>query len=261
MNKTGDSMIKFKEMMTNLKSMFTGKQGNYVPGKFLKGEVSGILSWEWLYLLALLAVQVATFFLTKEVDTSVMGMVTAIANIFCVFLVAKGKMSNYLFGIFYSGFYFIISMQHFVLGEAALATFYFVMQFVGLYTWSLNMHQTTDISEVVESKRLDAKGWLVTLAATGILYGVSVALLTAVNSNSPMQDALTTAVSIIAQILMTKRYAEQWIMWIVVNVLQLWLWINIGDSAMIAMTVAILINSTYGYINWLAINKKQKSVA
>lgn len=250
-----------KEMMTNLKGLFTDASGKYQSGKFLKGEVTGILPWEWVYLLALLAVQVATFFFTKEVDTSAMGMVTAIANIFCVFLVAKGKMSNYLFGIFYSGFYFMISMEHFVLGEAALATFYFVMQFVGLYTWSLNMHQTDDANEIVESKRLDTKGWLVTLGVTAALYAVIVGILTAVHSNSPMQDALTTAVSIIAQILMTKRYAEQWIMWIVVNVLQLWLWINVGDAAMIAMTVAILINSTYGYLNWLAMNREQKRLA
>lgn len=248
-------------MGANLKRLFTDSTGKYQSGKFIKGEVSGILPWEWLYLGALLAVQVATFFFTKEVDTSIMGMVTAIANIFCVFLVAKGKMSNYLFGIFYSGFYFMISMEHFVLGEAALATFYFVMQFVGLYTWSLNMDRTESDNETVISKRLDAKGWLVTLGAGAVLYGVIVALLTAFHSNAPMQDALTTAVSIIAQILMTRRYAEQWIMWIVVNVLQLWLWIHVGDTAMIAMTVAILINSLYGYINWLAMNKAQKGVA
>ncbi|QIL46237.1 nicotinamide mononucleotide transporter [Vagococcus coleopterorum] len=255
-------MEKFKLMFKNLKGMFMNDKNQYQAGKFIKGEVSGIKGWEWVYLLGLLAIQVATFFFTKEVDNSTMGMLTAIANIFCVFLVAKGKMSNYLFGIFYAGFYFIISMQHFVLGEAALATFYFVMQFVGLYTWSLNMHEVTgDESEVVESKTLDAKGWFVTLASTAILYTIIVMLLIAFKSNSPMQDALTTSVSIIAQILMTKRFAEQWIMWIVVNVLQLWLWIKVGDAAMIAMTVAILINSTYGYINWLAMNREQKRTA
>lgn len=62
---------------------------------------------------------------------------------------------------------------------------------------------------------------------------------------------------------MIQRYAEQWFMWIVVNVLTIILWLVTlltsggNDWAMLVMWTAFLINSVYGYINWLRISKQQ----
>ncbi|EUJ37880.1 hypothetical protein BTHER_03254 [Brochothrix thermosphacta DSM 20171 = FSL F6-1036] len=68
-------------------------------------------------------------------------------------------------------------------------------------------------------------------------------------SNQPYLDSITTAISVVAQILMTLRYKEQWLLWIVVNILSIILWIIAGNPSMVAMWVAFLFNSSYGYYN------------
>ena len=77
-------------------------------------------------------------------------------------------------------------------------------------------------------------------------------------------DSVAVVVSIFAQILMTLRYAEQWIMWIVVNVLTIALWVITltysggGDWAIFVMWCAYLVNSTYGWVNWRKLSQESE---
>ena len=57
------------------------------------------------------------------------------------------------------------------------------------------------------------------------------------------------------------RFAEQWVLWIIINVLTIGLWIATlttsggNDWTVLAMWIAFLINSIYGYVNWLRISR------
>jgi nicotinamide mononucleotide transporter len=73
-------------------------------------------------------------------------------------------------------------------------------------------------------------------------------------------DASTEVLQIAAQLLMTIAFAEQWIMWILTNIITIVMWatVIIADKSTIAwalptliMWIAYLVNSFYGYINWL----------
>ena len=71
--------------------------------------------------------------------------------------------------------------------------------------------------------------------------------------------------SIVAQILMLLRYAEQWFMWIVVDVLTIVLWVITlvttggNDYTILVMWSAFLVNAAYGYINWLKMSRSQQA--
>jgi nicotinamide mononucleotide transporter len=71
----------------------------------------------------------------------------------------------------------------------------------------------------------------------------------------PFVDAFTTFGSIYAMYLMVKRYQEQWILWIVINTLSIFMWLKIGDMVMVVMWSAYLVNSLYGLFIW---NNKKK---
>ena len=78
-----------------------------------------------------------------------------------------------------------------------------------------------------------------------------------------IQRGLISAVvmSVVAQILLTLRYAEQWVLWILVNLLSIVLWVVTlsqsggSDYTMPVMWTAFLINSIYGWINWLKLQQ------
>ncbi len=68
----------------------------------------------------------------------------------------------------------------------------------------------------------------------------------------------------IASILMVARYSEQWVMWVVVNVVSVVLWLLVlikGDMSAVTLLVmwsAYLLNSTYGYVNWRKMAKENE---
>ena len=67
-------------------------------------------------------------------------------------------------------------------------------------------------------------------------------------------DGLTTIIVVAAQLLMILRYREQWVLWIVLNILSIVLWSE--TPAMYLMYSAYLLNSLYGYYNWTKLTKQ-----
>ncbi|RIW30393.1 nicotinamide riboside transporter PnuC [Bacillus salacetis] len=214
----------------------------------------------WLGLFT--AVNVYLFFAW---DDTFLGFVTSISGMLCVVLVAKGKISNYYFGIVQTATYAYISYGYGLYGETMLnALFYFPAQFVGLYLWSKHKMKDDIKGEDVQIKSLSTKGWAYTIVSSiilVILYGI---LLKALGGKSIWIDSSTTILSIIAQILMLKRITEQWLFWIAVNILSIALWMTAlvtqggNDLSMLVMWTAFLVNSVYGYVNWRKLWIKQK---
>ena len=52
---------------------------------------------------------------------------------------------------------------------------------------------------------------------------------------------------------MVLRYREQWLLWIVLNIISIALWAE--NTAMYVMYSAYLLNSLYGYYNWSKLQK------
>jgi len=49
------------------------------------------------------------------------------------------------------------------------------------------------------------------------------------------------------------RYREQWLLWIVLNIISILLWAD--NTSMYVMYSAYLLNSLYGYYNWSKLQK------
>ncbi|WP_147534376.1 nicotinamide riboside transporter PnuC [Bacillus marasmi] len=218
--------------------------------------------FEKLWLITFTLVNVYLFFAW---DDTLLGFITSISGMLCVVLVAKGKISNYYFGIIQTGTYAYISYGYGLYGEVMLnALFYFPLQFVGIYLWKKHKTKQTTSGEEIKISSLTKKGWTITLSLFLAIFVFYAYLLEKIGGNVVWIDSATTTLSVIAQILMLKRYTEQWLFWIAVNVLSIALWwkalISQGgnDVSMLVMWSAFLINSVYGYYNWSKVHKKQK---
>ena len=81
-----------------------------------------------------------------------------------------------------------------------------------------------------------------------------------IGGNLPYIDSMSTVVSIVAQILLIKRLMEQWILWIVVDIVTIIMWaINFAHGgetiATLAMWSVYLINAFIMFYHW---NKEAK---
>lgn len=197
-------------------------------------------------------------------DDTMLGLVTSLSGMLCVVLVAKGKISNYYWGILQTGTYAYISYTYGLYGEAMLnGLFYFPLQFVGIYMWKKHKVEKSVKGEEVTVKKLTAKGWL-WLAVISVVSSIVYAeLLKTIGGQQVRLDSVAVVLSIIAQILMLKRYAEQWVLWILVNVLSITLWLIVliqsggNDWNMLVMWSAFLVNSIFAWYNWNKMYKGQ----
>lgn len=210
----------------------------------------------WLILFSSLAF--VSFYAT---DGTILGLVASLTGMITVVLVAKGRISNYYFGIVNVALYGFIAFQSQYYGEVMLNWIYYLpLQFIGLYIWTKN--QNREGIDEVNVARLSKKRRAIwaTLSVFGIIgYGLFLKWL---NGNLPFFDSASTTLSVIAQYLMIRRVKEQWIVWIVIDVISIYMWADIylstGDSlAILVMWTAYLVNALYGWYNWEKLEAEQ----
>ncbi|AYP68548.1 nicotinamide riboside transporter [Exiguobacterium phage vB_EalM-132] len=227
---------------------------------------SALLGWtlfEKVWLLTFFSITLYLFFAFED---SFIGLVSSLAGMLCVVLVAKGKIANYYFGIVQVLGYGWISYSYGLFGEVILnLAIYLPLQFVGIYYWNKSAKQTLWVSSKMEDiavKRMTKEQWMF---GAGWFIGSLVVLIPALyflGGKYVGIDGITTMLSIGAQILMIKRFAEQWLLWIVVNILSIIMWAYVlldaggNDWNILVMWVAFLFNSIYGYINWIKMSKE-----
>lgn len=190
------------------------------------------------------------------------GITAAVSGVLCVVLTGKGKLSSYILGIINVVFYSITAYHAKYYGEVMLNMIYYLpMNFVGLIAWSKHMNEETG---EVEKKKMPVKSSVLVYAITGIgIIGYGLAL-KKMGGNLPFVDSMSTVVSVVAQILCIKRYVEQWVLWIVVDIVTVIMWIaaffNGGESvATLLMWSVYLINAIIMFIKWSKETKGEKA--
>lgn len=217
---------------------------------FVKTELSGWKPLEVLWFVVATAVILGVSIYWKDTVT---GIIAALTGVWCVILTGKGKVSNFLFGIINVVIYAYISYQAKFYGEVMLNILYYLpCSVLGLFVWGKNVDRES--GEVVK-KSLSLKGALIVypLTAAGVVaYGLILKLM---GGTLPFVDSMSTVLSVVAQILCLRRLAEQWIMWIVIDVVTVGMWLynylQGGESIATMMMWAIyLINAIIMFVKW-----------
>ncbi|MGO1057558.1 nicotinamide riboside transporter PnuC [Planococcus sp. FY231025] len=190
------------------------------------------------------------------------ALIAGLLGFLCVFLCAKGSIWNYPLGVANVILYAYISYGAGFYGEVMLNGLYYLpMNILGWYIWFGKSKQAdpaikekTEMDVEVKAVTVKQKALLVAGSAAAIvLYAWALMLM---GGNLPIIDATTTVLSIVAMILMVKRIAFQWNLWIFINAMSMVLWgynffFQNGETiAMLVMWSLYLINSIYGYTNW-----------
>lgn len=184
---------------------------------------------------------------------SVMGIISSLTGVACVVCTGKGKLSAYLFGLINCVLYAIISYQAALYGETMLnAVYYIPMQFVGFFVWKKNMNEETKEVMKRRMKPLILIATLAGITAVTFLYGL---LLKHLGDAMPYVDSFTTVASVAAMIVSIGMYAEQWWIWVIVDVFSVYMWwcdfrSGSDNIATLLMWSVYLINAVIMLIKW-----------
>lgn len=214
----------------------------------LISDFKGWSKGEYVWLLAaVVATAIASY------GGSWLDFTAAITNVVCVILVAKGRVSNYIWGLVGVLTYGWVAYTSHMFGNAALNLFYYApMQLVGIYAW---MKNTNEGASDVAVKPLKFRGYVFYTLITAIGTLLSARVLEFQHDPYPMMDGFTTFASVVAMWLMVRRLAEQWILWILVDVVTVYMWwiqtaADQRSYAMVAMWIAFTGNALYGCWKW-----------
>lgn len=188
----------------------------------------------------------------KDIVDSSLALVAAATGVLYTMLAGRGRISCYVFGFVNAPIYAYLSWRWGYYGDMSLNLYYFVMMFFGLALWRRN-RSATDAGAIVRT-RLSWRGrcgyTAVIVGATSVLW----ALLAAVGGNRPFCDAVTNVFSVIAIVLTVKRCIEQWVLWLAVDLIEMFMWWRTGESslAILAMWALFLVDGCYCYRLWLS---------
>lgn len=218
--------------------------------EFIKNELSG---WKKLEVLWLFAACVIITGLSIYWKDTVMGIISATTGVACVVLTGKGKLSAYIFGLVNCVLYAIIAYNAKLYGETMLNAIYYIpMQFVGFYVWNKNMNKENHEVKKIHMKNKTRLLWALAMALGTVIYGL---ILKAMGDAMPFVDSFTTVSSVIAMIVSVKMFAEQWWIWILVDIFSVYMWwcnfaAGSDNLATLLMWVVYLGNAIIMCVRW-----------
>ena len=240
------------------KEVYKNKQKNNLnKKKTIKKLLSTFSYFEWGMIIAV--VLFTLYFSIIDTENTLLYLIidaiAAISGILCVVLCAKGKKSQYVWGILNVIGYVIIAFINKYYGEVMLnALYYFPSQFIGYYLW--NKHTNNETNDV-EGKKLNlSKSILLVIICTISIFLYKL-LLDALGGQGTLLDSASTTISVFANLLMMLRYREQWLLWIIIDIITVIMWVLVKDWIMVTMWSVYLINAFYGYYNWTKISKER----
>lgn len=218
--------------------------------KLLINEIEGWKKWEiaWLFLACAVITGLSIYW-----GDSLMGIISAVTGVACVVCTGKGKLSAYIFGLVNCVLYAIISYQATLYGETMLNIIYYVpMQFVGFYVWKKHMNEET---KEVKKQHMSWRGRMIAVALivfATFFYGL---VLKKLGDAMPFVDSFTTISSVAAMIISIRMFAEQWWIWVAVDVFSVYMWWSNFTSgsdnmATLLMWIVYLGNAIIMLVKW-----------
>jgi nicotinamide mononucleotide transporter len=175
--------------------------------------------------------------------TEALGFVTGAA---CVYLVVRQSVWNFPLGIANNIFFLILFVNAKLYGDAGLQLIYVALGFQGWYYW-LYGGQNRKAAQISHAspRLLAAVNVFVVIGAAGLVLTLRMA-----GGAAPTLDAFTTVLSLAAQYLLNRKTIENWLLWIIADIIYVWLYISRGLRLTAVLYFVFLCLCVTGFLNW-----------
>jgi len=179
-------------------------------------------------------------------QTSALEWFGTITGFFCVYLAARQNILNWPVAILSILAYMVLFYQYKLYGDAALQLYFFCTSIYGWYYWSRLKESS---QKPIVSLRKHEYAILIVLTVI-LSFALGIFLDKFTDTDVPYIDGACTAISFVAQMLMTRKVLQSWLLWIIVDVcyVPLYLYKNLALTALLYTLYLVL--ATMGYLDW-----------
>ena len=186
--------------------------------------------------------------ITLEITGVVFGLLS-------VWLAKKNHIGVFPTGMISTSIFVYLLLKWGLVGDMLINAYYFGMSVYGWVIWT----RVNDQQQMTPIARINQQEWryllLLFVGSLGFVYGVY-QWFGLWNSSTAMIDTLTTAIFFSGMWLMARRKIENWIFWIVGDIISVPLYLIKGFSFTSLQYLIFTFIAIYGYLEWKKILDK-----
>lgn len=188
-------------------------------------------------------------------------LVAVLSSLAYVVLAARGSLWCWPAALVSTILYTAIFYDVYLWSDSALQIYYFFMAIYGWINWQKNKNisasEKNKLPIVVLSLPYHIKA-IVILSGLSWLLGLLMATYTP--THFPYLDATTTVFALFATYLVTQRVLENWLYWIVIDAVSIYLYQAKGLTPTAVLFVLFVGLASYAYFNWSKLFKQQQTI-
>ena len=178
---------------------------------------------------------------------STLEWIAALAGAVSVYLSARENIWSWPTAIVNVGLYTIVFRRAGLYSDMGLQVVYLLLSIYGWYQWLYGGAHRTQLTV----SRAAARDWLI-VTPIAIVFWITLARYTATLPGValPSLDAGLTTISLVAQWMMTRKILENWVLWIVADVVYVPMYIYKGLPVTAALYAVFLGLAVIGLRSW-----------
>ena len=181
--------------------------------------------------------------------SSCLELVAVVFGIVSVYLSVRQNIWSWPTALVNVGLYFALFLRTGLYSDTGLQVVYFVLSLYGWYQW---LYGGANKTELLVS-RTPPRVWLV-LAGLGVVIWAALGAITSrlPGTALPYLDAATTTTSLLAQWMMTRKLLENWIVWVIVDVVYVGMFVFKNLYLTAGLYAVFLVLAVLGFVQWRA---------
>ena len=190
-----------------------------------------------------------------------LDFLTTVLGLIYIWLEYRASIALWIVGVIMPALDIILYWSHGLYGDAGLAAYYTLAAFYGYMVWKFGKKRgQTDKQQLPITHfplRLMVPVLAFFLAAWGLTYYV---LITWTNSTVPVLDSFTNALSIVGLWTLARKYLEQWLFWMVVDLISCVLYVQKGIPFKALLYGLYVVIAVMGWFKWKKMMNNEQNI-
>jgi nicotinamide mononucleotide transporter len=190
--------------------------------------------------------------------TSILEVLGVVTGLWTVWLTVKERVLCWPIGIVNILLFMVMFYQVKLYADLALQVVFLILSFYGWYYW-VHPKKGADTVPVTTLSTWSKVGTTATWGVFTVAMGAALATYT--DASVPYWDSSTTALSIIAQYLMSLKKLESWYLWFTADVVDTGIYLYKGLFLMCILYAVFMVLATVGFLEWRKSWRDSKKVS
>lgn len=182
-------------------------------------------------------------------------IVGVVLGLLYLWLEYKADIRLWLVGIIMPAVHGVLYFRSGLYADCSMQVYYILAGIYGLAVWHRSSSSKEGKAREIVRTPLKAVPFLAA-ACIAVQAAIYLLLTEFTDSNVPFWDSLTTALSITAMWMLSRKYVEQWLVWLAVDALTVALYIYKGIPLTAGLYTLYCILAVVGYVRWLKVARR-----